>query len=184
MRKIITYYDCDGVLLNTIEAGRIMAKEMGIDTKDYYAFNYFFRTVDWNELIYRAGILDNAISKVKKIINDDKYIAKILTKTSGNEYEEEIKRRLFSKLLPDVELIALDFMENKDEVVDPRNNILIEDSRSNVRRWNLANEKTNSLGVGLLLDFNNPDYHHNIIDDIARFEDTDGVKKLLKYRGY
>ena len=184
MRKITIYYDCDGVTLNTIEAGKIMAKERHIDASNPYAFNYFFRTVDWNELIFRGGILDNSVRKIKRISDMDFFISKILTKLSGNEYEEMVKRRLFAKLLPDVPVITLGLHENKDEVVDPRDNILIEDSKSNADRWTMTNERLGAYGVGILLDFHHPDYHNNVIDDIDYFMETDGVKRLLKYHKF
>lgn len=178
MKKIIIYFDCDGVILNTIETAKQMAKEEGVNLCNRNEFDHFFQIVDWNILIYRAGILDNAIRKIKKIMETEKYEVKILTKLSGNENEELIKRRLFAKLLPDVPVITLNIDENKDEIVNPVGNILIEDSIDNAKRWNDAN------GIGLVLNFKKFNYENDIIDDIEKFEETSGVKRLLKTINY
>ena len=179
MNDVILYLDCDGVILNTIVEAYRMMEEEGLDTEDWRLVNYFFINTDWNVLIYRAGILKNAISKIKNIIKSGVYKkVVILTKTSGNVDEEKIKRILFGKLLPDVELITVDFYANKDEIVDPVNNILVEDSVKNANRWN------NAGGVGVYFVRENPNYEMDEIDDLSDIQKTSSVKRLLKTRNF
>lgn len=70
----------------------------------------------------------------------------------------------------------MDFNANKDEVVVPLNNILVEDSISNATRWN------NAGGIGILFVKEKQDYENDIIDDLSDLIKTNGVKKLLRTR--
>lgn len=188
MEKIRLYFDCDGVILDTIQTGRRLAIEQGYNPLDFDSFHEFFVQIDWNVLIYEAGILDNAISKIKKIIETGKYDVKILTKLSGNETEEMAKRILLAKLLPGVEVITLALDERKDKKVMPVGAILIEDSLKNFRQWN----ENGGISVLLLKGdyiYDYPDEERikeeeeeSIIDDIANFEKVGSVKTLLKTR--
>lgn len=188
MEKIRLYIDCDGVILDTIATARRLAKEKGINPNDFDELHEFFLSIDWNILIYESGILDNAISKIKRIIASGKYDVSILTKLCGNETEELAKRIILSKLLPDVPIITLDLAESKHTKVNPVDAILIEDSLHNHRGW----IKAGGISVLFLKGeyiYDYPDEKRiteeeklNIVDDILKFEETDGVKRLLKTR--
>ena len=68
MNDVILYLDCDGVILDTMDTAYRMMKEEGLDVTDGKVVNHFFINTDWNILIYEAGVLKNAILKIKKII--------------------------------------------------------------------------------------------------------------------
>ena len=175
MNSAILYLDCDGVILDTIDEAYCMMKELGLDTSDQILVNKFFRMVDWNILILRAGILKDSISKIKKIITSATFKdVVILTKISGNLNEESVKRTLFNKLLPGVRVITVNFNDNKDEVVDPINNILVEDTLSNALRWR------NAGGIGLYFVKENPDFLNDEIADLSEITSAFGVQKVLK----
>ena len=53
---------------------------------------------------------------------------------------------------------------NKDEIVDPVNNILVEDSINNATRWN------NAGGVGILFVKEKQDYEDSIAEILSKFE--------------
>lgn len=177
MNEVILYLDCDGVILNTIDEAYSMMKERGLDITNWRTVNKFFVDIDWNMLIERAGVINDAINKIKVIneLNLFKEVV-ILTKTSGNLYEEGIKRKFFGEVLPSIRVITVDFNANKDEVVDPVNNILVEDSVNNATRWN------NAGGIGILFVKEKQDYENDIIDDLSDLIKTNGVKKLLRTR--
>ena len=90
MVDCILYFDCDGVILNTMEEIYKMMDESGIDKSNTDEVEYFFvYVVEWNELIQKAGVINNAILKIRKIIDSHHFKSvKILTKLSGNEKEE------------------------------------------------------------------------------------------------
>ncbi len=178
MIDTILYLDCDGVILNTMETSYKMMKELGLDSRKCEDLDYFFISyIDWNYLIYKSGIINDAILKIRKIKDSNFYKdVKILTKLSGNIDEELIKRRLFLKLLPDIEVITLPFKGNKDEVVNPVGNILVEDNLSNFDRWEKA------YGNAILFKQNEFNYDSNIICDLMDIPKTNTVKKLIKTR--
>lgn len=179
MNDIILYLDCDGVILDTIETCYRMMKKEGLDITNGELVNFYFINTDWNVLIYEAGIINNAISKIKKIMESNIFSeVKILTKLSGNVNEEKIKRILFGKLLPDTEVITLKINENKDEIVNPVNNILVEDTVKNGIRWE------NAGGVAVYFVRKECDYENNQINDLSDICKTKSVKKLLKTRNF
>lgn len=179
MRKIKIYFDCDGVILDTINKAAEIARSMGYNPDDYEDFHNFFLQVNWHELIIQAGILNDSLSKIRRIIQErPEYDVAILTKYNPeNTTEEAAKRYFFSMFLPDVEVIMVPFTGHKHETVNPVGNILIEDSISNAEKW----ERAGGVGVLFLLD-QELDYERNIVHDIADFESTLGVKRLLKTR--
>lgn len=173
--KSILYLDCDGVILDTMDTAYKMMDELGLDGSDYDTAHDFFVNTDWYTLVYESGFINNAIIKIKNLINSglfEKII--ILTKICGNEDEEKIKRILFGKLLPMVEVITVPLLENKDEIVDPVNNILVEDSTENAVRWEQAG------GVGIYFKKDIIDYENNVINDLEDVPKTKNVKCLLK----
>lgn len=175
MSDVILYLDCDGVILDTMDTAYRMMDEQGLDKTDGNMVNFFFINTDWNVLIYEAGIINNAILKIKRIIESNIFTeVKILTKLSGNVDEERIKRILFGKLLPSTEVITLKINDNKDEVVDPVNNILVEDSVKNAVRWK------NAGGISIYFEKNNIDYENDIINDLSDIIKTSSVKNLVK----
>lgn len=135
MENRILYLDCDGVILNTMDEALLMMKSLNMNVDDPKEVNHFFINVNWKFLVYHAGMIDDSIEKIIKI-EEKKYYRDvvILTKLSGNKYEEEIKKTLFNRLLPNIKVITLKLWENKDEIVNPVGNILIDDSISNVNR--------------------------------------------------
>lgn len=153
--KQILYIDCDGVILDTVRTAIKLSREYKQDV------NFLFRNIDWNILIYESGILNDSINKIKKIVESSIYDVKILTKLCGNDTEEMAKRILLGKLLPNVEIITLKYEENKDDVVNPYNNILIDDEEKNYIRW------INKGGIGIHFVLENPDITKNEISDIS-----------------
>lgn len=173
MKDKILYLDCDGVILDTIDEAYRMMRELNMDISDWRVVNNFFVNIDWNILIYEAGILKHSITKIKRIIESGMFKeVKILTKTSGNLEEAKIKKILFGKLLPEIEVITVDFYDNKDEVVDPVGHILVDDSKSNCRRWSASG------GRGILFVREKPNYELDQIDDLIDVPKVLSLKKL------
>lgn len=174
MGKLRVYVDSDGVNFDTIDKGKALARELGYNPEDFWELHEFFVQVNWYILLHESGILNNAIRKIKAIQEDeDVEEVTILTKLCGADTEEHAKRLNYNKLLYGVEVITLDLEENKDEVVDPVDCILIDDSMSNIIRWR------NAGGVGILFSKTECDLENDVIDDLMKFKDTKGVQRLL-----
>ena len=179
MKKIRVYFDCDGVILDTINRAVEIARTMGYNPDDSEDFHNFFLQVNWHELVYEAGILNDSLEKIRRVVRErPEYEVYILTKYNPeNLTEEAAKRYFFSMFLPDVEVIMVPFSGHKHETVNPVDSILIDDSMSNVNKWHNAG----GVAVRFMLE-EEADYDHNVINDLDDFEKTDGVKTLLKAR--
>lgn len=173
----ILYLDCDGVIFDTINEAYRMMEEIGLNRNNHSEVDLFFKNVDWNLLFERSKELNNAIEKIQFLKNSNifKEII-ILTKLSGNYYEEGIKRKIFSDLLPDIRIITLQRSITKDSVVIANGNILVDDEKKNIDSWN------NSGGVGISFHQEIIDLENNIINDLLDIINTDSYKKLIKTR--
>ncbi len=98
----------------------------------------------------------------------------ILTKLSGNYYEEGTKREIFATLLPGIRVITLQRNISKDSIVVANGNILVDDEEKNVDSWNRSN------GIGISFHQEISDLDNNIISDLLDIPNTRCVKKLLK----
>ena len=173
----ILYIDCDGVIFDTIEEAYRMMDEMNLDRNNKSNVNFFFKNVDWNILFERACELNNAIEKIK-LIKESNYYKDviILTKLSGNYYEEGIKRAIFEALLPNIQVITLQFDLKKNSVVYAKNNILVDDEKRNVDSWKKAN------GIGIYYQQKNDNFENDVITDLLDINETYSVKKYIKTR--
>ena len=177
MEKPILYCDCDGVLFDTIDTAFQIMREHGVDMNDHAAIDYFFkRELDWHDVFKRAEIINDGISKLK--ILDQSGLFKevvILTRLSGSYYEEGIKRDLFNIMLPNNQVITLEFGLSKASIVPFENNILVDDEMKNITPWM-------KKGCAILFKKNGYDLENDIVSDLLDVPNTNGVKKLLKIR--
>ena len=104
--------------------------------------DYFVSKIDWNILIKDAGVLKDALNKIKYLLSLGIYDAKILT-TVTCMMEPTCKINCFDEHLPGVEVITVPWLVRKDTVVDARNSILVDDSKTNILNWRDAG------GIGL-----------------------------------
>ena len=173
------YLDCDGVLLDTIDKTKEWMKRDGIDPNNVdLVHEYFVEVIDWEKLIKEAGVLNDALNKVRYLQTLGIYDTKILT-TVTSLLEPIHKINYFSKELPGIEVIPVPWLVRKDSVVDARNSILVDDSKTNIRNWREAG------GIGLQFVKENPNLELMEINDllhIPRFnhELEAKVKKLTR----
>lgn len=175
--KNILYIDCDGVIFNTIETAFNMMRENNIDITNGKLIDNFFRNTRWDILLEKSIIINDAINKIMEI--SDKQVYKdviILTKLSGNYYEEGLKRETFGLLLPNTKVITLPRHYDKALVVSSVNNILVDDEEKNIISWNKHG------GIGIKFTKDNVDLENNIINDLNDIENTKNVKLLRKTR--
>ena len=125
------YLDCDGVILDTIEKSYKIFEERNIvDEEDK---KRFYIETNWDEFILISGEIDNAISKIKELINI--YDVKILTHISSKK-EGNAKIKYFKEVLPKVEVITVPKnVEKADMIDDPKGAILVDDFYPNLEKW-------------------------------------------------
>lgn len=127
---MIKYIDCDGVILDT-ETGlfdeyhELKKVNPGLKKRQY------LHDMDWEYWIWQAGILNDAVEILK---NYDPKNVEILTRVhSLNEARAKLNFFRNSRVRNNV-IIVPDGMV-KSSVVDPFQNVLVEDSNSNLEDW-------------------------------------------------
>lgn len=136
MEKII-YVDFDGVLVNT-------PKYIKKNINNSKNKSNVLKNLPWDKLLNNCSEINNNIDSLKKIAKE--FNVAILTHVYS-EFEAEEKRKYINKHISDVDVITVPYYINKNDAVNPKNNILIDDYEKNIINWN------NSGGIGIL--FNN-----------------------------
>ena len=169
------YLDCDGVILDTIDKTYEWMNLENLDIHDAdLVHEYFVSRVNWDKLIKEAGVLNDAINKVKKLMEMGTYDPTILT-TCVSLLEPVIKMNYFKNELPNVPVITVPWLVRKDRVVDANGSILVDDSKRNIANWR------ESGGIGLHFVKENPNLELmeiNDLMDIPKFNNK--VKKLVR----
>ncbi len=178
MTKPILYSDCDGVLYDTIDTALQIMRVNGVDMNNKQEIDYFFRyLLDWDYVFKKAEIINGAIDKLK-ILKEMGYFSDviILTRLSGNKNEEQIKKDIFGIALPNTKLITLEFKLSKAEVVDAKDNVLVDDEMKNITPWK------NAEGCAILFKKDICDLENDTVNDLLDIPNTKSVKRLLKIR--
>lgn len=136
MEKII-YVDFDGVLVNT-------PKYIKKNINNSKNKSNVLKNLPWDKLLNNCSEINNNIDSLKRIAKEFNVV--ILTHVYS-EFEAEEKRKYINKHISDVDVITVPYYINKNDAVNPKNNILIDDYEKNIINWN------NSGGIGIL--FNN-----------------------------
>lgn len=132
------YLDCDGVILDTITMSYKLIHDMGL--KDREDIDKFYRDVSWEELIIKAGEINDSISKIKKLMNN--FEITILTHVSSDG-EGKAKKEYFGNVLPEIPVLTVPKSIKKSDFVDPSNCILVDDFLPNLEYW----EDNGGIGV-------------------------------------
>ncbi len=138
--KINLYLDCDGVILDTIPAIDKALQKLGYSYKgqrknELFMKDFLKNRFNWEEEIELIPILNNSIDKIKKLDGMGIFNIKILTHVISDS-EAVAKKRLFAKLLPDIEVITIFKDISKTSVGNVKNSILVDDFLPNVVDWN------------------------------------------------
>mgnify|MGYP005799834553 CR=1 FL=1 len=132
MKKIKLYLDFDGVILDTITVTYQMIEEQKLKTRDEII--KFFQTLDWNNLIKTAPIMNDSINCIRKLIDSNRFNISILTHVnSKGEAEEKIK--MINKKFPEISIIPCPKRIDKCDFVSPINSILVDDYLGNLEKW-------------------------------------------------
>lgn len=126
-----TYIDFDGVIIDSEKKLFEDYHKLNIrnqDTKKEHIQKY-----DWTELLDNSEIINNAIEILKELSLQD--IA-VLTKVFSADNEGAAKIKSLRKLGIFCEVILVPYNLNKTDVVDPKGNILVDDTVHNLDDWN------------------------------------------------
>jgi len=149
--KIDCYFDCDGVLFDTI---KVSFEEMGynhkVEIKDQNIQNQltkYYKNVDWIDLINRSGEINNSSLKLNilKSLNIFKNIA-VATHRHSYLNEAVSKKKILNERVKGLTVFDIPFNIPKEVALKPDGNILVDDSRKKIISWVKAS------GIGVLFD--------------------------------
>lgn len=165
------YIDCDGVILDSDKRLSEMKAKAGFGqhTKEAY-YQYFNYAEDhleeWDYILKEADQINNSVDIIKELENLKKRIV-ILTKIHSL-HEMKIKFEVLrNKWNITSDIVFVPPYSSKASVVNPENNILIDDLIENIISWNEAG------GEGVLFDYNL---------DIDTPNKIRSLKSLLEYK--
>ena len=161
----MNYIDCDRVILDT-ETGLLdMYEELKKDNPTLKK-RIYLQELDWDKWLQQAKILNDAVNILK---NYDPKDNKILTQVHSLK-EGTSKINYFRNLRIKNDIIIVPCTLMKNQIVDAKNNILIDDSIKNLDNW------YNASGI--------PIYYGNNISEyisVLSLEDVLSGKVLRKY---
>jgi hypothetical protein len=129
---MIKYIDCDGVILDTEtglfdEYNELKKVNPGLKKRQY------LHDMDWENWIWQAGVLNDAVYLLKNF--DPRYV-EILTRVHSLA-EARAKINYFRENGVRNNVIVVPDGIMKSSVVDPFQNVLVEDSKSNLEDWDV-----------------------------------------------
>ena len=127
------YIDLDGVILDTEDIIFNVLLFNHKNLTEEFIFPYVVN-INWAYILKNAHAINDSINILKKM--DPKESA-ILTRVHSNQ-EAEAKINYFKELGIKQEVIIAPYTKRKDEVVDAKDNILIDDCLKNLRQWQSA----------------------------------------------
>ena len=140
---MIIYIDFDGVIYDTVSIilNEIKEKEITLDEN----CNTFFAKLNWEKILNEAEEINSSINAIKNL--QKTYNIKILTHVSSiNEMEHKFK--FIRKKLKNIDIIFVPKSIMKSQIINPINQVLIDDSKKNIDDW-----KSNG-GIGILFGKN------------------------------
>ena len=132
MNKVI-YIDFDGVLVDT---PKFINEELKINGNSKETCKNF----PWNYFLKNCNEIENNLTVLKKISQKNKVV--ILTHVYSDK-EKLAKEKFISEKLSNIKIIAVPYYIDKNIIVNPKENILIDDYGNNIDKW------INSGGIGI-----------------------------------
>lgn len=123
------YVDCDGVIFDS-EIWLFDEEYRSLKIKNEIDKIKYIQNKNWDEILRKSEVINDAINILKELRD-----VAILTKVHSMENEGVAKIRLFRSLDVKSEIILVPYPLKKSEVVDPKGNILIDDTIHNLDDW-------------------------------------------------
>ena len=171
--KCDCYFDCDGVLLDTITTSfKDMNLELGREYRTPDIVNYY-KNINWVDLINRSGEIKNSCRKLLILKNLDLF-KNIGIATHRNTYMNEgvAKRNYFNKHAKGITVFDIPIKLEKHFALKADDNILVDDSKKKILGW------INDGGIGVLFDQNSSEL---LLPDESRpYYVTNNLLDLIK----
>ena len=168
------YLDFDGVIADTITVTYKMIEELGIDIRDSDKVRDFYINLNWFDLLNDAKQINNSVECIKQLQKSNLYYLSILTTVHSND-EVIAKNRYIERNNLQIPIIAVPVGKSKDEVVDAKGSILVDDFNGNLYSWEKAG--------GIAVKFSNKSSDKfNTISSLSELNNEVFVKKLVKNR--
>ncbi len=132
MNKVI-YIDFDGVLVDT---PKFINEELKINGNSEETCKNFH----WDYFLKNCNEIENNLTVLKKISQKNKVV--ILTHVYSDN-EKLAKEKFIFEKLNNIKIIAVPYYIDKNIIVNPKDNILIDDYSNNIDKW------INSGGIGI-----------------------------------
>lgn len=149
--KIDCYFDCDGVLFDTI---KVSFEELGLDYKNIPTdpniqkeLSEYYKKVDWLDLLNRGGEINEACKKLIVLKNLDIF-KNMAVATHRHSYLNEgvSKKQIFNERAKGITVFDIPYKIPKEVALNSIGNILVDDSKSKITSW------VNSGGIGVLFN--------------------------------
>jgi hypothetical protein len=165
------YIDFDGVIVDTITGPYKYFDEHNMNTTEERS--KYYSNLDWHIFLEESPKVKGSLEALNEIVENDLYEVNILTHvTSLNELEEKI---LFLssniKNCQKVNIVGVPRKISKFDMVDPKNNILVDDYSGNLKDW----EAHGGIGIKFSSEKNDKFYTISTLESLI----TD--KDLIKY---
>ena len=167
------YLDFDGVIVDSIKVTYRMMEKKGISLEDTQKVREFYQELDWFKLLDSINQINNSIRHIKALEKEGTYNLYILT-TVNSLKEIEAKTRYIRRFELNIPIISVPKGVNKNELVDAKNNILVDDYSGNLYPWEKAG------GIGVKLTEKDKDQSFITISSLGELNKPKFVKKLIK----
>lgn len=174
--KLKLYIDFDGVILNTIDISYKLIEESGIELVDSNneKIQHFFINLDWEKMIALSEPINNSIEHLKKLMNSDLYDVTILTHVNTKK-EISVKQKYLDEYIPGIDVIYVNKKDNKCDVVDCKNTILVDDFTGNLDLWQAKG------GIPIKFSTTGKKYQYMSIDNLGTLiEKYDEISKIVE----
>ena len=168
------YLDFDGVIVDSIKVTYKMIEEKGINLDDTPKVREFYQKLDWFDLLSNINQLNDSIEYIKKLNNDGTYKIYILTTVNSLD-EIEAKVNYIRKFGLNIPIISVPKGVNKNDIVNAKDNILVDDYSGNLYYW----EKAGGIGVKFSLD-NKKQQGFITVNSLNELNHPKFMKKLIK----
>lgn len=173
--KLKLYIDFDGVILDSIDVSYKLIEESGIALieENYEKIQKYYQELDWNKLLKLCSPINDSINNIKKIIKSNLYDVCILTHVY-NDKEIKGKQEFIDANLKGIDVIYVNKKDNKCDVVDCKNAILVDDYMGNLDLWE------NKGGIPIKFSTTGKEYNCMSIDNLGDLiKKYDEIKELV-----
>lgn len=150
------YIDFDGVILDTDTTIDNIIRDKNIDKKEY------IKNCDWDNLLNNTDVINNSINYLRESKLDINLLSKISTLEEGIAKVKYLRSRNI-----DMNIHLVPTKISKSDMVNPKDNILIDDKVYNLDEWS----SKGGISIFFNKDNNDIDYYGKINTKYKKISD-------------